>query len=109
MFQSFSKFKTKYIYFLSSGTIGPICAAIYHEPIQFYQTGIFESSSCSNDLALLNHGVLVVGYGMDNDQNYWIIKNSWGADWGDRGYIRLARDANNQCGIAYDTVYPVLN
>ena len=59
----------------------------------------------------LDHGVAVVGYGATNDgTKYWIVKNSWGTDWGERGYIRMVRDINAAegiCGIAMEASYPV--
>ena len=53
----------------------------------------------------MDHGVAVVGYGSENGQDYWIIKNSWGATWGEKGYMRLAM-GNNPCGVANAAVYP---
>uniref|UniRef100_A0A6P7FCG3 Cathepsin L-like proteinase n=1 Tax=Diabrotica virgifera virgifera TaxID=50390 RepID=A0A6P7FCG3_DIAVI len=89
------------------GTVGPISAAIYAEPIQFYNSGIFNSKQCVNNVNYLDHGILVVGYGEENNTPYWIIKNSWGASWGEQGYFRLQRNAK-LCGLALMTSYPVL-
>lgn len=43
---------------------------------------------------------LVVGYGTENDIDFWIIKHDWGTEWGEEGYFRLRRNFNNTCGIA---------
>lgn len=75
---------------------------------QFYSRGVF-SGPCGTDL---NHGVTVVGYGSETveDNKFWIVKNSWGADWGEEGYIRMSRNSTNReglCGIAMTPSYPV--
>ena len=59
----------------------------------------------------LNHGVLIVGYGASNGHQYWLLKNSWGTDWGEAGYFRIKRDMDSvgdsgTCGIQLDPSYP---
>ena len=76
---------------------------------QFYSGGVVTDSCGTN----LDHGVLVVGYGTDASLgDYWKVKNSWGPDWGESGYIRLGRGSkyapNGQCGILMDPSYPVV-
>jgi len=73
-----------------------------------YTTGVYSSPLCKNGPSDVNHAVLAVGYGVDNGVNYWIVKNSWGADWGQAGYIWMSRNLQNQCGIATDATYPTV-
>lgn len=55
-----------------------------------------------------DHAVLVVGYGTTpENEDYWIVKNSWGSNWGEDGYFKLARNKNNHCHVAHDGVYPI--
>jgi len=88
---------------------GPVSVAIEADQSSFqsYSGGVLTSSCGSN----LDHGVLVVGYGTDNGQKYWKIKNSWGSTWGEEGYIRIARGNNDndgagQCGVLSQPSYP---
>ncbi|XP_078412374.1 procathepsin L-like [Cetorhinus maximus] len=87
--------------------IGPISVAIDagRSSFQFYKTGVYFDRRCSQQP---NHAVLVVGYGREKRRNYWLVKNSWGAAWGDQGYIKIAKDKKNMCGIANYGIYPIL-
>ena len=64
---------------------------------QHYKTGVLNSPLCGHKL---DHGVLTVGYA----DNYYIVKNSWGASWGDSGYLKIGK--NNICGILMQPSYP---
>ncbi|KAE9602666.1 putative actinidain [Lupinus albus] len=76
---------------------------------QFYSEGVF-TGECGT---YLDHGVAIVGYGATLDgTKYWIVKNSWGSEWGEHGYIRMERDISNKygiCGIAMEAFYPIKN
>ena len=90
-------------------SIQPIAIAIEADTryFQSYSSGVLTSSSCGTQL---DHGVLIVGYGVENGQKYWLVKNSWSASWGENGYVKIARsDSTNDagiCGIAMDPSFP---
>ena len=90
----------------------PVSVAIQanKRSFQLYQSGIYNDLECGTNL---DHGVLVVGYGysLEQDMKYWIIKNSWGVNWGENGYIRIQRDIDDErglCGIAMDPSIPII-
>ncbi|KAJ8943322.1 hypothetical protein NQ318_004763 [Aromia moschata] len=89
------------------GAIGPISIAVDATDFFLYSSGIFYDAACSSDILSLNHAVLAVGYDTISGQDYWIIKNSWGPEWGEDGYIRLARNIDNHCGVASAANFPV--
>jgi len=95
----------------SACTEGPVSVAIEadQDSFQLYTSGVF-SAKCGTNL---DHGVLLVGYGTDGSDDYWKVKNSWGEEWGESGYIRLCRNCNanggkGQCGILSVASYPIV-
>ncbi|XP_071356512.1 cathepsin K-like isoform X3 [Trachinotus anak] len=89
-------------------SVGPVAVAVNAmlPSFQHYRGGLYNVPACNPRFT--NHAVLVVGYGTDRGQDYWLVKNSWGTEWGEEGFIRLARNKNNLCGIASFAVYPTL-
>ncbi|QHO49065.1 hypothetical protein HN51_001030 [Arachis hypogaea] len=94
--------------------------AVAHQPVsvaieasgralQLYDSGVF-TGRCGTSL---DHGVVVVGYGTENGVDYWLVRNSWGKNWGEDGYFKLQRNVRGtntgKCGIAMEASYPVKN
>ncbi|KAK4754103.1 hypothetical protein SAY87_002207 [Trapa incisa] len=92
--------------------------AVAHQPVsvaieasgrsfQLYESGVF-TGECGTEL---DHGVVVVGYGSEDGVDYWVVRNSWGSDWGEEGYIRMERNVKGygwgKCGIAVEPSYPI--
>ena len=67
---------------------------------QHYSSGVLTGACGTN----IDHGVLIVGYGTESGQDYWLVKNSWGVTWGEQGYVKICRNCNKnngagECGI----------
>jgi len=88
-------------------TVGPVSVAIdaSHFSFQLYDSGVYDEKRCST--INLDHGVAAVGYGTEHGKDYYLVKNSWGTSWGEKGYIKMRRNLHNQCGIATDACYAI--
>lgn len=70
-----------------------------------YKNGTYSSTTCKNGPTDVNHAVLATGYGTDrNGMDFWAVKNSWSADWGEHGYFHIERGVN-MCGLAQCTSF----
>jgi C1A family cysteine protease len=105
-------------YDVSSGNQKDLLFAVSQQPVavaieadtkyfQSYSSGVLTSTNCGTNL---DHGVIIVGYGTENNIDYWLVKNSWGSDWGDGGYVKIERYSSTSdpgvCGIAMEPSFP---
>jgi cathepsin L len=81
-------------------SMGPVVAAVAStDPLfQFYQSGVISSENCGS---MVDSAVTIVGYGQTAEgREYWLIKGTWGTDWGEKGYAKIAvADGQGICGI----------
>ncbi|KAK1377843.1 Cysteine protease [Heracleum sosnowskyi] len=90
------------------GIVRPVSVAFeVIQSFRLYKGGVFTSDSCGSTPMDVNHAVLAVGYGVENGTPYWLIKNSWGADWGLDGYFKMEL-GKNMCGVATCASYPIV-
>jgi len=85
---------------------GPQSICVDAEPWQTYRSGIFDSDRCKSEYVWLDHCVHLTGYGAEGNTKYWLVKNSWGVTWGEKGYIRLVY-GKNMCGVADEVTYSI--
>lgn len=88
-------------------SVGPIAVLIDidHESFMRYESGIYYEPNCTDNT---NHAALLVGYGTENGIDYWTLKNSYSISYGEKGFLRLARNQNNHCGIASFATFPLI-
>jgi hypothetical protein len=91
---------------------GPVCVGymVYQSFYDFFQknpTGIYQTRP-ENDTEIGGHAVVVVGWGEENGVKYWIVRNSWGPQWGDHGYFKILR-GKNFCLCECDCFAPQMN
>uniref|UniRef100_A0A7S3CIY7 Uncharacterized protein n=1 Tax=Strombidium rassoulzadegani TaxID=1082188 RepID=A0A7S3CIY7_9SPIT len=91
--------------------LGPVSVGVDASGVafKFYKSGVIKKW-CGTSI---DHAVLAVGYGTDSDgSDYWLVKNSWGGDWGEHGYFRVLRDMSKEdegtCGILQTPSYPIV-
>merc|ERR1711990_1217359 len=75
--------------------VGPMAIALDATDFQYYYGGSILKCRHSQ----LDHAVLLVGYGSENGEDYWIVKNSWGKSWGEQGFVRVSQKAGQNCAI----------
>jgi len=89
---------------------GPVSVTVEADRrvFQSYSSGVLTSSLCGTRL---DHAITAVGYGSDNGQEYYIVRNSWGSSWGDQGYIKIGVTSSGKgvCGIQQVSVWPDTN
>jgi len=100
---------------VKAGSVEALKAAIAQAPVavtveadrtvfQSYRSGVLDSTACGTSL---DHAITAVGYGTENGKEYYLVRNSWGASWGDKGYIKIAAvEGKGICGIQQVSLYP---
>ena len=90
--------------------IGPIAVKVHvNENFLSYRSGVYYDTACRG-AQRVNHALLVIGYGSDSvGGDFWVAKNSWGPEWGEGGYIRMARNTFYDCGITSVAFYIKMN
>ncbi|GAA43174.2 cysteine proteinase 3, partial [Clonorchis sinensis] len=78
-----------------------------HPSFKDYESDIYSEENCGTTLDDVTHAMLVVGYGEELGEPYWLVKNSWGDKWGEKGYMRVRRGVN-MCAVAGFSSYPLM-
>jgi C1A family cysteine protease len=88
----------------ATATVSPLSICVDAAQWQFYSSGVFKANQCGKQL---DHCVQIVGYDTSAAEPYWNVRNSWGTDWGEKGFIRLQYGANT-CGLADEATTAVV-
>ena len=87
---------------------GPVSVGIDADADSFmyYRSGVITDKECGTEL---DHGVLAVGYGTERGHDYYLVKNSWGEYWGDKGFVKVGAEKNGHgiCGIQMGASQPM--
>ena len=96
---------------LAAIALGPTSVTVDADSTYFrnYSSGVITSTECGSKL---DHAIAAVGYGTDSDGNdYYLVRNSWGSSWGDKGYLKIGRNGDGYgiCGIQEISVWASTN
>jgi len=95
---------TTLLSYIASTAPASIC--VYAEPWQLYNGGII-TKGCSSEKNMIDHCVQLTGFGVNGTTPYWRIRNSWGTQWGEQGFIRVMR-GKDLCCVAQVVTNPKL-
>eukprot|EP00958_Prasinococcus_capsulatus_P013561 scaffold1399_cov410-Prasinococcus_capsulatus_cf.AAC.40 len=93
----------------ASSRQGPVSIAFcVYSGFQNYKSGVYSDPSCPDSSQTVNHAVVAVGYGVsETGEDYFIVRNSWGADWGMEGHFMIQKGVN-MCGLAQCASFPIV-
>jgi len=84
---------------------GPLSIAMDAGILQSYSSGIIDPGPNDCSKTSLDHAIVIVGFGTEGAKDFWIVRNSWGASWGEAGYFRIIR-GKGACGLNAGVVFP---
>jgi len=92
---------------------GPISIAMDAGILESYTSGIIKPTSGECSQIQLDHAIVIVGFGVQGTEQFWIVRNSWGTGWGEKGYFRIIRGvvngvSINACGLAAAVSAPLM-
>ncbi|CAJ1938664.1 unnamed protein product [Sphenostylis stenocarpa] len=90
----------------------PVSVSIDATGLQFYTGGVYGGDNCTKNSRFATFVCLIVGYGSVGGEDYWIVKTSWGKEWGEKGYLLIKRNVSEEwpygvCAINAAAGYPI--